>query len=220
MFSFWGYHCDTQNNLYKVSTLNVLTNFKLMNNIPEGDQLQSGYMESQTMGNSLIGSRCVVKDINGTYYFQGSVCTNCNETITTIETGSYHVCSGDTYRINDEDKPFYKRWLCTDDGGMGYCDIPKNFFFNQTLGLYQCQDLDVCGNYTSLNKYDDQLREKGELIRDRETSLSYDDAFSVKCEELKPEFQFFKIPIFNYKLWIFAIVLMAMLTMVSKVSSM
>jgi len=219
LFGLLGYHCDAQNNLYKTGFTSIITNLQLIAEKPAPEEVSSITFPSRTENNPLVTSRCVIEH-NNTYYFNGAYCTDCNYTKKVIDGFEMKLCVGDVYRIPDRNKSFLKKLLCQDDGGFGSCDIPVYYFFNSTIGRYQCLNTTYCGNITVGAYWTAKLKEKAQLVKqDATIKKSYSKAFTVTCKDLTPTFRFYGIPIFDYKLWLFMILLSALIVSLSKIKS-
>lgn len=147
------------------------------------------------------------------YYFKQPECFNCNTTNTGwIYFGGIDwdyigpVCSGDAYykQLSFSEKYF----SC-----IVACDIPLHYKFNHITGSYDCIDLAYCGPNATLVSQ----TELDVLLTENEASLLYpttidkrsvNNLITIKCNNnYNPRLTFFGIDIFDYRLWLFLIVI-------------
>jgi hypothetical protein len=166
---------------------------------------------------------------NGAEVFGGFVrpdwssCITCTGTIKVLETelGERHtVCLGDAYAIPEEDMGFYQSLTCTPDESFNQntipdrCVPPYNYYYEYDTGTYDCTNPSVCGaNITQPVRKIDELLESvdAKLLYQDGNDESIDRIVGLQCDKnLTPQIVVWKIPIFDYRLWILLIVIYVM----------
>lgn len=156
---------------------------------------------------------------NCIYAYYREDCAICNTTYAgVIYTGGISwrhfgdVCFGDAY---------YKEWSTFDNlfTCNGACKIPEHYKLNHLTGFYDCIDLEYCGENktvvveTALN----QLLKEQNAQRLYQTNIkrnNLDNFILIKCNKnYSPRLTFFGIDIFDYKIWLFLIIIYVMIIM-------
>lgn len=179
-----GYHCDTNHNVWKVSGLNVLSNFDLIRKKPDYD--------SPNLEN--VPFLCSNS--------QMPICTNCTKNITI---GLAGVCSTDGYRP-DEGYNVFRTLSCVWIG----CGPDEGYFYNLSADVFQCYE-SFCMNKT-LDDYNDKLYsiEGATPVYGNESSRTAESMIFFKCQERNPtniRLTIFGIDVFDYRVWIALFVL-------------
>lgn len=147
------------------------------------------------------GAGCDVCDVinkdSPSYYNSGGVTNN-------------NLCVGSAYRNN---MTGFKRWLLMDSGcninlggSYGLCEPPKDFFYDDSIGLYRCLNFTACGNYSAISQAQQKFLDAG-FVKYQKSKHSTDDVVGVKCDGTQPKFVFFGIDIFNPLLWVFIVLI-------------
>ena len=241
-----GVHCDSHSVVKKVSLLKVSTNVQLAY-IGANEYINiSSYVPPniETLGLPTESCRKPVCYSKGRYFWQSddecdnktiiypylttllswSRCTVCQGDVnhTTIlgllGTDSYYLCFGDAYPINKTDMNFYQSFTCDEDR----CMPPFYYYYEYDTGTYDCLNETYCGeNASVILSRADILLEQADAERMYAASAddrSYDKAIQVKCDkEFNPQIYFYKIPIFNYKIWLLLVVVYVMFTFLHKI---
>lgn len=225
LFSIFGYHCDTQQNLYHISWYRFGTNMQLLYDKPNPETINSQELNVEDTFLSISNDCLFQNSSDQNPYYNGNRCTNC--TTLTIYPGlpwitGEDVCNGDAYPIEEDDKTWSQKLFC--DGGMfdtGACQPPEGYYFNYNTSKYICYKPTFCGNITVGIRWDRNLMSVGEMVEPAPQGKSYTQAFDLTCNEnITPEFRFFRIPIFDYRLWMVAIVLTALITILIAIKGM
>ena len=244
MLQMSGIHCDSDKEPQKISMLDFGTNVKLLRET-NPDRYLSGnelticeahpskcgeerscyyYMyQLPTGGYGLCNE--TNSSANCEYYLNDGSCHNCTYGERCIQDNEfwifcgtyYDVCLTDAYYGGQQVTDFLTKCIET-------CDVPLNYVWNMTTGTYHCLDLALCGNGVTPEQtaVDEILTKAGatHLYGDSLNDNDYRRAVSVKCNNnLNPRLTFFKLDIFDYKMWLVLIVLYVMfifLTMIKR----
>lgn len=118
-------------------------------------------------------------------------------------------CAGDVYRQPTNNIS----WKC----GVFTCQPPIGYYWRQSDNKYVCNDATLCGiTSTGAQAWNQRIIEAGgtPLYPTGNTyGTSSDDVFSIQCtQDLKAQFTIWHVPIFDYRIWLFAIILMLLFT--------
>jgi hypothetical protein len=106
---------------------------------------------------------------------------------------------------------WYQSMTCRD---FWSCKIPEGYYWSNETGAYTCLDNEICGenltNSEILYNVDFLLKEAG-AVPIYVVGKSEDDYTSfvgIKCDSnYNPELTIFKIPIFNYQIWVLIMII-------------
>lgn len=177
-----GYHCDTNYNVWKVTGLEIFTNFDLLRNKPNYDE--PDIVEVPFICFSSTGARTI------------SYCTNC-----TYDPDSNGGCLTDGYRLEEYSgigKTFYCEWLG--------CSPEQGYFFDTSANVFICYE-DYCINKT-LEDYNNRLYSIEGAIPVYQDQLNNNSVYNMiqfKCQENNPlniRLTFFGIDVFDYRVWV------------------
>jgi len=192
-----GYHCDYDNQLYKVSGFSLLGNIDLLRMKPTPEEFNVSGIE--------INWLCLQNSESGPRGYAGQRCTNCPN--------DGKVCTGDGERI---DWGWYIGWYC----GMLGCAPPEYFKYDH-VGLgsgnyqYVCYD-DSTGACTRFAEKNNNQKIKDEYTRrildNNAEEVNYDysaitSLSSVRCFNDEPKWVMFGIQILNPIMWVFLFIL-------------
>jgi hypothetical protein len=110
---------------------------------------------------------------------------------------------GDAYRRPDSEISWFRQtFTCNDE-----CTPPTNYFWNHLDGTYECANPNICGLNNTRVTYtlDQMLKNAGaeRLYYETDTDKDYKAAVKISCNgDFQPNITIFRIPIFDYKLWI------------------
>ncbi len=201
MINGMGYHCDTSSVVWKISGLQLFTNFDIMRHKPE---LDANYMGIPFICDGGSGKDGKVMGL----------CTNCSrETNATLNT--YAFCLGDGYRL-----PEYPYWSQKLECEWLRCAPPEDYFYNYTEDKFQCAEA-WCINAT-MDDYNQRIYSvDGATPVYRDTSGNYSSLNLIyfKCKENDPtniRLTFFGLDVFDYKTWIALATIGILLTFYSK----
>jgi len=233
-----GNFCDTAGNEYRTGTFSLITNFELIQNMPDNDQLgqqeiiaderllgilpqcTNFFNEPYTYtGGFFSTNKTYIVDGSG-YYYDGSYCTDCesDKIFDNITGDNGRYCLGDVYAITYDEKGALQKSLCgTKFGG---CEPPTGYFYDQSRNSYVCIN-DDCEGKTIGTIWNEQLLKTGALIVQEEdiSRQDYRKVVSLDCEagDVNPKFQFFGIEILDFRLWIALLLLAAIIWGVYKI---
>lgn len=217
ILNVFGVHCNSEDTVYTIPVYNLYGNIELIVKRPALEEIRSGALQPESI-TSILTMKCV-HYTNSTYYFEGAYCTNCNWTVLDNIFSETKVCEGDVYPYPD--KGWFKTWIC-ESQGLG-CDVPENFFFNQSSGYLQLTDPNLENVTTASDMWNDKLVNNGgrELYLSTDTDTkAYDKAFRLTCEDLSPTLKFYGIPMFDFRIWLFLIVIGVFIAVLLKIHSM
>lgn len=230
-----GNFCDTNGNLYQTGFFSMTTNLELLSSMPdEADLGKNELVINEAIGGLIEKCQHFLISpyyyVNGTKvylaegsreYYDGGYCTDCDtELLISNGTGSSgNYCINDGETIPYDKKNWIKKQVCGTN--LGGCEPPSNYYYSYIDNAYVCTDLEVCGNMTIGQQWNDRLRDTGAKITPASDSSNRDfqNAVGVECDvaSLQPQFKFFGIKIFDYKLWVAIYLLMAVIWMVYKI---
>jgi len=169
-------------------------------------------------------------DPNCNYLMKNGVCFNCSyREICFNPVGAFwffngfctwhDVCISNAYYQSPSSQDF----VCT---GRDDCSVPKGYIWNITSGVYTCVNDLICGeNATESIPIIDEYLEKANyklLYQSTTNNNDYRKFISITCQNnLNPELSLFGssskggFPIFNYKIWLFIIVIYVMFIFLS-----
>lgn len=130
------------------------------------------------------------------------------------------LCFGDAYRLDEDEMGWFQKMVCNPDSR---CMPPLHFYYEYDTGTFDCIDLEYCSqnnsNYTTTAVIDEELKSAGAELRYKgETDKSYKKAILFKCsKDLKPQITLFGIPIFDYKIWLFLMIIGGMFIFLNKI---
>ena len=110
-------------------------------------------------------------------------------------------CEADSFRIENEDKSFWKRITC---GGVLGCEPPEHYYYDSAINLYVCAD-DTCTGITAGQIWNEKLMaEDGKYLYPEgdKGGKSYTNFVGIGCKDIRPKITVFGIPIFDYQMWI------------------
>ncbi len=238
-----GHYCDTAGNEYKTGTLDLITNFELLSKIPDAEYLDGNILPAdekvlgvfdkcveeiynpyhyENTGLFDAGDRVYLSTGTGKYY-DGGFCSDC-ETQTlydniTHSKGTY--CVGDVYRSEDRDDfNFVQRGVCGKSGGLSACEPPSGYYYDFETANYVCISGD-CADDTMGARWTQLLHDKGaDLVPESPYGeRDFRNAVAVECDigDLDPKIRFFGIDVFDYRIWVFLLLLSALVWAVWKI---
>jgi len=219
----FGIYCDSANNPVHLG-LNVFSNIGLMDEVPPPEligkevidtaNLQRGVAECTICFEAgevtIIHEEFTELTTTRTCFYKDAGCVTCAETIDLDPTGFTltgnlkNYCLGDAFRKEQEDKSLLSKWLCGAEY-FGRCEPPEHYYYDSAVDLYVCAD-ETCAGITAGQIWDEKLINKGATYLYPEgttTGTSYTKFIGVTCQDIKPVVGIYGIPIFDYKLWIF-----------------
>lgn len=243
MFNLAGFHCNSDNEVMKLSALQIGANVQLLIQAQEevitGEELNFSevhpdkqpsecyfYARETSEINHYETCYNVSDTTNCTYLYDLGSCFNCtNDDIYFEKTAFFFVsewkdvCLDDAYPPPPSDN--FADGLTCNHG----CDIPNNYKFDHETGTYKCTDLSECGNNaTPTDTQKDQiLRNNGAepLYETKGVNEDYTGVITMQCDNSnRARMTFFGIDLFSYKIWLFLIVIGAMFTMLYKLQTM
>lgn len=203
MVNSFGYHCDTNYNVWKISGVNLFTNYDILRskpNVEEADTLEIPF----TCGDS--GQKAGTKV---------AICTNCTES-------NPNAPQQEIYCISDGYAPevynsFLERLNCNFYG----CAPPDDYYYDYETDKY------VCGNANCVNRtledYNNKIYETDGAIPvyvDPAKNRSVDNMIYFKCKENNPtniRVTIYGLDIFDYKIWVALFVLFTLMWVLIKV---
>ena len=228
-----GNFCDTNGNLYETGFFSLGTNLELLSSMPSYEDLNKVEL-GITETTFTIFSKCETFIVDGFYYengekiyiengtrnyYDGGYCTDCETRliISNLTLASTESCITDGYTIPYEDKNWLKKYACGRQG----CEPPVNYYYSFEDDSYVCEDNDICGNMTIGQNWNDLLKSVGAKITPATTftDRNYRNAVAVSCDvgDLQPQFKFFGIKVFDYKLWVGIYLLLGLIWIVYKI---
>jgi len=137
------------------------------------------------------------------------------------ETSGAH-CFSDAFRIPTEDMGWVQRNTC--NLFESDCMPPEHYYWESDTGLITCLDDEVCGvNQTEIIYTTDILLDQAGAELLYPVSVSDNDYrrfIQIKCDaELTPKFTIYGIPIFDYRAWLFIVLIYIMFIFLSKIKS-
>jgi len=217
LFRSFGYHCDGNADLYKVSVLGFKDNIQFIFKV--GDAADS--LEQSRTNATKYENRSVFCPV-------GTIvrCSNCtydstlSRKIVELEAN----CTSSGYQLDSYN--FFQKLDCF--GIFGQCAPPQGWFWNHTVydgdGAFQCyQSEDFCDVSRDVDEYNDALSEAGTLVplvvgSDR---FELSNMVSIGCgdfddgESLEPQLKLFSsLNIFDLQMWSLLVVLTLMMTLV------
>jgi len=238
-----GRFCDTAGNEYKTGTFNLITNIGLLSSMPSQEELDSGTLPASEglfdstileCGNyyynwEYIDAAGVRQNLTERYYFATPErCTTCNQIVKAIpqegRAFGVDICL-DLYVYPKEYEDM--SWIAKRTCGkfLGTCDIPEGYYYDGNNNIFACYS-DLClnenGSVTTMGEaWNLQLKEKGaKLIPPSEHGdKDYRNAIRIECDpgELDPKLRVFGINPFDYRLWLFIIILSALVWLLFKI---
>lgn len=242
MLQIGGVHCYSDKTPAKVGVFEVGTNVKLLretnpdrvftgNNMTICEAHPSKCGEERTcyyyMYELPTGAYGLCNETNSSsnckYYLNDGSCHNCTHKETCIQENAiwifcgtyYDICTGNAYYGGQQITDYLTKCAVT-------CDVPKNYVWNYTTGVYECLNLTLCGTgVVPENTAVDEILDKAGAVHlyDEETP-EFSGLVKVSCNDyLNPRLTFFNVDVFNYKVWVVLLILYSMfmfLTLIRK----
>jgi hypothetical protein len=210
----------------------LISNINLMSELPDPDSigkevqdvntLQSGVMEcSVCLGSGTIiysnGSKTNFANKKCFYQYDG--CVNCqpNQIVDIELTGRdlVNVCLKDAYPKTNEEKSFLSKAFCGAKY-FGRCEPPAHYFYSANDNYYRCAD-NTCNGITAGDTWDNKLLERGAMPiyktieSGKLEGKAYDEGIGISCKDLRPKLSFYRLDIFDFKIWIFILLLIMLI---------
>ena len=228
-----GVHCNGDKQVVKIDFLDIGTNVALLwedqkryfteetlsicDAHPEkcgnekdcyffAEELDNGYYQECNLTNSSANCKYLLKDGNCHTCDNQEICFQ--DRIVLFFCGSWeNVCLDDAYP-SGETTAYDSLTGCGSS-----CYVPDNYLWNSTSGQYECNNQTYCGvNATAIsNPVIDQklLKANAQLLYPTTTKMrNYKSLVYLKCNnDYKPRLTFYGIDLFDYKIWLFFIVI-------------
>lgn len=221
----FGYHCNSQQTPYHTNPFNLIKNWELIQDVPDPATLTMqaiptenipvlGGISSENVGK--CARKFTTATVNGqpvtnTWYYDGGFCTNCQRVEITDAVGAtYQFCPADVQRLSITNKTYFQRLLC--GGTYGGCEPPLGYYWRQTDNYYICNDPTICAQAATISDWwNKKLIDSGATPlypAGFTQGLTTDTIFSIQCTPaLQAQFTIWGIPIFDYRLWLFIMIL-------------
>lgn len=241
---FGGFHCNTNKDLVKVDTLNVVDNMKIWYHSYGGqltgatatiDQAHpttkyiyfDSAIDSCTLYMKNVSGEFEMCDANESdcyFYYLDAECYDC----TSVSTGLIYapdtllnwisrgdVCYGNATALEEPRNFLYRNFFCEP-----LCEIPQNYVWDWENGYFVCQNDSICGDNATPTNYqlDFDLTQAGaELYYDNVPEKDVRRLIGLQCNnDLHPRMTFFGIDLFNFKFWLFATVIYLLIILFHK----
>lgn len=106
-------------------------------------------------------------------------------------------------------------------GDVENCEMPLGYKFNQATGKFICYDNSICGTNATEITYsiDVKLKSMGaEALYSESDDEGYSNALRFQCDNnLNPQLALYRIPLFDYKIWLGLMVLGALFFFLNKI---
>ena len=181
MANTFGYHCDSNGQVWKVSGLAVFDNLDLLRHKPE-------YSEGDLQA---VPFMCFAKQTARHL----SYCSNC-----TFNSTAYGSCQTDGYRLDDYSG--FKNFYCNTLG----CAPPIDYFLDISAEAFRC-DASWCINAT-LDAYNSNIYQTegaSPVYQNIGANRTAEGAIYFKCKEENPlniRLTLFGIDMFDYRVWV------------------
>lgn len=233
VFHVVGYHCNTQLELVKVSSLDIITNIDVAfisnpSHVIKGDEItfceaypnkcgreHDCFYYARELPNGLY-EYCNTSNspVDCKYYLKEGVCYNCTSdeicfqsSMTFFICGQWNsICTGDAFPI--QNASLIEKLNCDVS-----CAVPEYYKWDIDTGTLKCQNLDFCGSnstYIQNTELDQKLKNAdATLVYPLDVNEnSYENFIKLSCNpQLNPELTVFGLPIFNYQVWILLAIL-------------
>lgn len=225
-----GNFCDTQGNEYTTGLFSVATNFQLIRGMPDEEDLSTATLDpddnliTRTLATCVgfYGSDWKYKDENGneqnltagSYFRSSTKCVDCElvKVYSDTQTNFERICLGDAYPLSPDEMTWWRRSTCGKQ--IGFCKPPINYYYESSANTYVCND-ESCvddGELTTQGElWNQRLKEEGAKLKTSSVygEKDYRNAVAIECEsgDLTPKLRLFGINVFDYKIWVFLMIL-------------
>ena len=238
-----GVHCNSDKEVVKTDFLDVGTNLALVwedskrifseqtlticDVHPEKCGSESEcYYHARELDNGLyVTCNQSIPEADCKYYLRDGICHNCTNQEICFQESMFWIFCGTWHDICLDDAYYSEVTLYDTFTGCGStCYPPEHYFWNQTSGQYECKDLDYCGvGATKVqNPIIDEklLKANAELIyTSEEKRRNYKSLVYIKCNNnYNPRLTIFGIDIFDYKIWLFLVVIYVLVILLFKLN--
>lgn len=243
----FGFHCDSNKQVQTTNALDFVENLKIAFQDPKETFNSSKYTPYKMAGiqdctvyvrqvNGNLYYTCNDGNTSGCAYALLYVpkvfsdvpaCVNAtnysniaisNSAGTMSQSADPYVFS-DAFRIADADLNWFRQvFSCNSD-----CIPPEHYYWNHLDNTFTCQDTSVCGiNNTKITyKIDVELKSADgkRLYSDVQKDKDYKSAVKISCNgDFQPNITVFKIPVFDYKLWLLLMVVGLLFFFLNKIN--
>lgn len=239
-----GHFCDTAGNEYKTGTFNFITNIGLLASMPSPEELDSTTIGAEEelfkstileCGNyyynwEYIDADGTRKNLTERYYFATSGrCVDCNQIVKAIpqegRAFGVDIClDRRAYPKSYDELSWWGRRTC--GKFLGACDIPEGYYYDGENNRFVCYE-ELCLNNETGNPstqgqlWNLKLKERGATITPPSVhgDRDYRNALRIECDagDLDPKLRIFGINPFDYRLWVFIIILSALVWLLFKI---
>jgi hypothetical protein len=234
-----GFHCTSNKEVVKVDTIDLTSNIKIWyittRDSITGDTVDvtealPNYNSITTLTECFLflknesgDFKTCEDEINETgcrYYMTEPNCHDCNQLdVGTVFSGNWHFAVCSDYAYYKDDYTPYESLICEIN-----CEIPFGYRFDPYNVIFECIDNDVCGDNVTVDKQQlsaiDSAIENSdyEVITTSDLKGDYKSVVNIKCNNnYHPRLAFFNIDIFDYKIWLFVIVIYVMFMFLSHI---
>lgn len=215
-FGIFGYHCGQVVDpvdghrpvLKKMSFLDFFDNYKIYSKDPKELNSTDLLLGSYLFGISI--SDCRFENESDNYFKDIRDCNNCtgNKVWSGGIFGQWY-CDSDVSYVPLASYGTYDKLDCEGDP----CRIPDYYYYNQTADKVLCLEHEFCGNLTGIELVNRILADNNALpVIQNPDDESATGLIGLSCnDEYKPVLVVFGIEIFNYMLWVFLFILIALI---------
>lgn len=173
------------------------------------------------------------------YYIGTSKCVECLEearvkpdiedegffyTVTYSPIWNEKVCLDEkVYPKPYEELSFFGKISCNQEGEGNTCSVPQGYYFDGNTNKFLCYEELCMGNATNTlgKRWNLKLREKGATLQPPSPhgDRDYRNALRIECDkgDLHPKLRVFGVNPFDYRIWLFLIILSALVWVVFKI---
>jgi len=234
-----GIHCNSDSVVMKMSPLSFIENsYMIFIDINQLNNKTAYIPDTLSPFDTCVWDLCNVDNKNylgssdtcinetKTYYLQSTLdmfmCVVCEKEAIYVENYDRlsNVCIGNVTKIPYLEMGWWQKSYCDE---IGNCMPPPSFEFDSTTGLFTCSDESICGDNISgfepVYEIDERLDMYGAVpfYPNNIADIDYRRAVSIDCDkEARPVLKFFKIELFNYKIWLLIMILYILIVVMFK----